>query len=420
MAVALFATLHSCNKDESQVESVPDTITSSDYQFNTANKKFTPGDSVKVQIASPTGVRLVYNYLVRTDKPDSLINVYYAPAGDNNDVSYAIPLSIFSKINMINAKGIRVMVKHDDNTSYDGMVKITSFTPPLPGLSGFPSTILPDKNNIVKVTGTAASQNGIRKIYIYDDVTGAYTKADSIIVTNDVTQYNVNYNYTYRPNARNIKIVVVDKYDLTAEKIIKMPIMPYNVFQDVLMGAQGTTTITVTNNTFFTETGTTAGSCELNANEASMDFLFYGTSSGPTFYSPSNTGNVAANFKCDGNGWVIANSSVLKATKFRVLVPGTPEIDAVYTKFNSNAIDSVTETSLFADVPVPSGSTARYTAPPAAPSTSIFNTATAYLIWVRIPRADGTFKNALIRAKDVVVASTTGLSTITFDIYVQK
>lgn len=420
VAMLAFA-LCSCSKGESTKTQTPDVITTNDYQFNTATKKFTPADSIQAQVASGYGVKYIYNYLVREGSPDTLINIFYNTDPKGGTTSFGISRSVFSNIKMANARGIRLLVKHNDNTSYEGWIKLTTFTPPLPSLSGFPATLFPDQNNTVFIAGFASSQNGIKKIDIYDDAQGGFSLAGTISGLNNPTTYNVNYKYTYRPNAGNIKVVVTDVFDLTAEVVIKMPILPYNTFQNVMMGAQGTSTVTVTNNIFFVETGTTAGSCEIAANEATMDFLFYGTSNGPTFYSPSNTTNVAANYKCNGVGWTIGNSAVLKATKFKVLVPGSAsEIDNIYAKFNANNFSDLTDDGFFAGVAVPTGSTARYTPQPTAPTSSIFNTTDAYLIWVRIPKADGTFKNCLIKAKEAVAAATTGLSTIKFDIYVQK
>lgn len=417
----LVLALSSCSKEDAAKTQAPDVITSNDYQYNTATKKFMPVDSIQAQVASQYGVKYIYNYLVREGSPDTLVNIFYNTNQTSNTTNFGISRTLFSNINMTNARAIRLLVKHNDNTSYEGLIKLSAFTPPLPSMSGFPTTLLPDQNNIVQITGTAASQNGIKKIDIYDDAQGNYTLAGTITGLNNPTSYGVNYKYTYRPNAGNIKVVVTDLFDLTASVVIKMPILPYNTFQNVMMGAQGTSTVTVPNNIFFVESGTTAGSCEIAANEAAMDFLFYGTSNGPTFYSPSNTSNVAANYKCNGTGWTIGNLSALKTTKFRVLVPGSsPEIDNIYTKFNANNISDLTDNGFFAGVPAPTGSTARYTPQPTVPTASIFNTTDAFLIWVQIPKADGTFKNCLIRAKEAVAAATTGLSTIKFDIYVQK
>lgn len=416
-------TICSCKKSYNPPQDIKtgSNIITQEYTYNTATKKFTPTDDIKIDINSPVSVRLIYHYLMREGRPDSIISTFYDSTGNNNSFSITLPASRFADINMSNATGIRMMIKHTDNSYDEKMVKITSFTPKMPELSGFSETITPDDNDQLQLTGTAYSENGIKRIDILDDATGSFTVAHSITNLNNEQNYNLNYIYTYRPNARNLRIVVVDNFDLAATVTIRMPVLPYEVYQDVNMGAQGTASVTVNNNIFFAETGTTLGSCEIPANEAAMDFLFYGTGSGPTFYSPANTTNVAANFRCNGTGWTIGNTAALKATKFRVLVPGSSAaVDNVYAKYTANAIDNLDNDGLFEGIAIPSGSTARYTAPPAEPTTGIFNTTTAYLIWVRIPKSDGNFRNCLLRAKEAVVASATGLSTVKFDILVQK
>lgn len=419
----LFVTMHSCKKSYN----IPDDIrvdtdvATQDYTYNTATKKFTPTNDITINVNSTVGVRLIYSYLMREGRPDSILNIHYDSTGNNKSFSITLPASKFANINMSNATGLRIMIKNTDNTYDEKIVKITSFTPKMPELKGFAQTLTPDDNDKVRITGTAYSENGIKRIDILDDANGNFTVAHSIGNLNNAQNYNLDYTYTYRPNAGNLRILLVDNFDLTATVTIKMPVLPYEVYQNVNMGAQGTSSVTIPNNIFFAETGTTLGSCEIPANEATMDFLFYGTSSGPTFYSPSNTANVAVNFRCNGTGWTIANSAALKATRFRVLVPGSAtEVDNVYAKYTANTIDNLNDDGLFAGIAVPSSSTVRYTAPPTAPTTSIFNTTTAHLIWVRIPKSDGSFRNCLISAKEVVAASTAGLSTIKFDILVQK
>lgn len=411
-----------CTKTDSNVKGVPDEVTSVEYEYNTATKKFTPEGDVTAQIISPTGVRHIYSYLIRSDAPDSLVNIHFASdASTAGNTNLVIPASLFANINMSSVTGIKLMIKHLDNTSHEDFIKVSSFTPEMPTLKNFEESIVPDDNDMVHITGDAHSSNGIVSIEIMDDSQGDYTVVHTISNLNNATDYSVDYNYTYRPNAGNIKIILTDKFDLKAEVIIRMPILPYEIYQDVMMGAQGTSNVTVNNNIFFLATGTTLGSCEIPANEATMDFLFYGTSSGPTFYSPSNTTNVARNFRCNNVPWEIANPSDLKATRFRVLTPGSStEVDNIYSNFASNSIPDLDDEGFFDGVPVPSSSTVRYIEPPGATSTSLFNTTDTYLIWVRVPGAGGSFRNALIRAKEVVAASTAGLSTIKFDIYVQK
>lgn len=414
----------SCKKEKETVTFRHDDVTAIDYEYNTATKRLSPQNNISAQIASEAGIRHIYTYLVRPNFTDTLVKIEYADETNRNNYNYSLPVEFFQNFKMQDVAGLKLIIKHLDNTSGEGRILINSFTPPLPELRNFADTLRPDDNDIVLVTGQAYSGNGIVKVDIYDDSEGSFTLVESIPVAGNATTYDLNYEYHYRPNAGNIRIVVTDVFDLTSEKIINMPILPYVVYQDVNMGAQGTASVTVPNNIFFAETGTTLGSCDIPANETKLDFLFYGTSSGPQFYSPTNTTNVAANFRCNGVGWTISTpggASALKATRFRVLVPGaSAEIDALYDKFSANEIADLNDDGFFEGIPAPSSSTARYTPRPTAPTQNIFNTTDAYLIWIRMVRDDGTFRNGLMRVKDVVAAGTAGLSTVTFDIYVAK
>jgi hypothetical protein len=280
----------------------------------------------------------------------------------------------------------------------------------------FATSVSPSLVAPTPITGTITSVTGLKRIDVYDDYQGSYVLVTSLTPTSGALTYNMNYNYTYRRRAFNIKLVAFDTDDLQTEKVIPLNInYQSNLYRDVYMTAH----TTGTNSIFFMDNGTTKGNCDLNASEPTMSFLYYGAGNGPSFYSPTNTSTVATNFKCGTTSWVVANSSSLRATRFRVLVPGTPGIDNIYAQFNAGTIDNIDDAFFAANsVAVPGGSTARFD-PVATPTTGIYNTTTAYLIWVRVPDATGgTFKNGLIRVKENT--STTGTSTTKFDIYVQK
>ncbi len=419
--LATFILLFSCKKDEatSGGSTVKDVIATKDFVYNLATKGITPDVDINANIKSEVGIKLIYSYLVRSDRTDSLVNVAYATADNQKDYTLNIPTAAFVKANMATATAIKTVIKRIDNSSNEGLIKLTSFQPPLPKLENFPVSKLPDATNQVSITGKVTSETGLNRIEILDDSQGAFSLVTTLAGLNGAKTYDVNYNYTYRANTANVKIIAYDNFNIKAEVTIRIPALPYTLYQNINMGAQGSLTVTVNNNHFFTNTGTTAGSCSLNANEETMDFLFYGISTGPAFYSPTNTATVAVNYRCNGVGWVITDISKMKATRFRVLVPGTPEVDAVYSKFNANTIVDLNETGFFNGIAVPVGSTARFD-PVNLPSASLFNLTNAYLIWVRIPKPDGTFRNCIIRAREAVAASTLGLSTVKFDIYVQK
>ena len=413
MSVLLLALVISCKKDA--IQQASGTVTAEEYTYNTVTKKLTPNTSITGEITSAAGIKLVYYYLQRNNTTDSL--VYVSNTSGESNYTFNIPVDVFDQADMTQANGIKVAVKDNNNQSFEGLVKLNAFTPELPKLEDFPETLLPDVGGApANITGKISASSGLKQIDIYDDYQGTFALVHSITGLNNAQTYNFDYDYTYRPNAKHLTIVATDSFDLHSEIVINMPVAPYTTYENVVMDAQSTGNSTI----FFENTGATGGNCDISASEATMAFLFYGSSSAPTFYSPTNTANVAKNYKCSGTSWTIADASVLRATRFRVLVPGSTGTDNIYALYNSNGIPALDD-SFFKDnsIAAPSGNTAKYDASVTS-STSTFDVTNAYLIYVRIPDADGgtTHKNALIRVKEVV--SNGGSSTVKFDILVQK
>lgn len=420
-----FVGVIACKKDSntSTGSTTKDLLTANDYVFNLATKKLTPTSTISANVKSEVGVKLIYSYLVRTGLADSLVKITYATDSNKTNLDVLIPETAFSKANMAAAASIRVVVKRVDNSSDELLLKLTSFQPPLPKLENFPVSKLPDTNSKIVITGNASSLTGLDKIEILDDSKGAFTIVTTIGNLAGAKTYAVNYSYTYRAGTANLKIIAYDTFGIKTEVQIKVPALPYALYKDVTMGSQGNSTTTVTNNHFFMSRGTTAGSCDLAANESNLDFLFYGTSTNPTFYSPTNATNIAKNYYCNGanNIWGSATDfTKLKPTRFRVLVAGDAGVDDLYTKFNANNISDLDDTGFFAGISLPSSSTSKYDNSSVTSGGTTFGTTTGYLIWARVPTttAATSYKNCLIRVKESVNAS--NVSTIKFDIYVQK
>lgn len=377
-------------------------------------------------VANLTGGNTAITGTIKSDYGIKQIDIYddykventFEQAGTINDVNSAKQYALnYAYKYRKAAQHIKVVV-----TDIYGQTSETIIAMPVdlaafkPNFVNFATSITPNLTGTTAVAGTITSVTGLKRIDIYDDYQGAYVLVSSIANLNLSVSYALNYNYTFRRRATNIKLIAVDNDDLQSEKIVPLNITyNTNIYRDVFMTAHTTGTNTI----FFVDNGTTKGNCELNASEATMSFLYYGTGTGPAFYSPTNTSSVASNFKCNNVSWVIGNASNLRATRFRVLVPGTTGIDNVYAQYNAGTIDNLDDAFFTANsVATPGGSSARFDAVAAA-TTSIFNTTTAYLIYIRIPDANGTtYKNALLRAKEAT--STTGTSTIKFDILVQK
>jgi hypothetical protein len=408
----------SCKKDKT-TSSVPDTLSSKDFIFNTANKQITPDPEIGAELSSPTGIQLIYAYLVRNNTTDSLIYIGTPTAAQQHQYPFSIPAANYAQAKMQQVKGIRILVKHLDNSSFEGMIKVTAFTPPLPKLENVPATLLPDGSGKITLTGKASSENGLKQISIYDDYQGTFALVAQIPITGSPKSQDINYAYTYRKNAANLKVVITDNFDLTAEASIKIPLKAFNFYQDITMMANGTAAAPSTNSFFVGETGTTLGSCNISGQESKVDFLGYCTSTSIyTIYTPTNTSTIAKNYKCGTLIWE-PNTADLKATRFRVLIPGTADADRIYAAYTANTITELND-DFFGSIAVPGSSTAKFDPIVANQAAAVFNLTQAYLIWIRVPKADGTFTNQLMRAKEVNIASTAALSTMKFDIMVSK
>jgi hypothetical protein len=408
--------IQSCEKDKVATSS-PDTFSTKEFTYNTATKQIGPDAAINAELASPAGVKLIYCYLVRSNTTDSLVYIGTPDEDSRSNYKFNIPTSSYAAAKLAQVTGIRVMVKHMDNTSFEGFIKVTAFTPPLPKLENIPASLLPDGTGKITVTGKASSENGLKLIEIFDDYQGTFVLVNKIDLTNNEKAYNLNYAYTYRKNAGNLKVVITDKFDLKAEASISIPLKKYETYKDLVMMANGTASAPSANSFFIGETGALLGTCNISGQEQKLDFVTYCSSTFAfTIYSPANTASIAKNYKCGTLIWEPAAAD-LKATKFRALIPGTAAADRIYAAYNANSITDL-EDAFFDGVTTPSSSTVKYDA--ALPAANAFNLTTAYLVWIRIPEADGSFTNQLLRAREVIIGSTAAVSTIKFDILVSK
>ncbi|MBB5623855.1 hypothetical protein HDE69_004943 [Pedobacter cryoconitis] len=418
MIAAGFILLNSCKKDKTAVNT-PDVLTAKAFTFNTAIGQTGPDTILNGELNSTVGIRLIYFYLMRSDKTDSLI-YRDTPAQENRNLyRFSIPAKSFSAAKLTKVTGIKVMVKHIDNSSFEGLIKMTAFTPPMPTLTDIPASILPDETGKVLIKGKANSENGLKLIEFYDDSKGAFEKADQIALTKNEKTYELSYQYTYRKNAGKIKIVITDSFGLKAEALINIPIKSYVLYKDLTMMAHGTASAPSASSFFNGETGSLLGSCSVSGQEQKVDFVTYCTTAMVfSLYSPASATTITKNYKCNTQIWEPDPAS-LKATKFRVLIPGSVEADRVYAAYNANTIIALDD-QFFEGITAPGSSTAKFDAATANQAANVFNTTSAYLIWVRVPKPDGTFTNQLLSAKSVVIGSPVAVSTIKFDILVSK
>lgn len=288
-----------------------------------------------------------------------------------------------------------------------------------PNFEGFATTITPNATGTTPITGTITSITGLKQVKIYDDYQGAYVEVADLNNLNNTLSYAFNYAYSFRKRAQHLKLIAIDKEDLQTEFIITLDYSYGSVvYRDVVMSAQGTASGGSTNSVFIADNGTVVGNCELSANEDKMAFVMYGGGSGATasmnFYSPTNTANVATNYRCNGVSWM-RGSGIFKATRFRVLTQGTTVNDKIYSDVASGDID-VMDAGYFTGIAAPSSSSV----PSYHASSQVYNITNASIIYAQIPNSAGVMKNCIIKVKELAVNATVGLSTIKFDIYIQK
>jgi hypothetical protein len=409
--------LQSCEKDKIATGSSPDSFSTKEFTYNTATKQLSPEAELNAELASPAGIKLIYCYLVRNNTTDSLIYIGTPAEDSRSNYKFTIPSTAYSTAKLTQVSGIKIMVKHLDNTSFEGFIKLTSFTPPLPKLENVPASLLPDFSDKINVTGKASSENGLKQIEIFDDYQGTFVLVNKIDLPNNDKIYNLNYPYTYRKNAGNLKVVITDKFDLKAEATINIPLKKYTLYKDLVMMANGTAAAPSASSFFFGKTGGITGTCTISGQERSLDFVTYCSSTFVfTIYSPANTTTISKNYKCNTLIWEPSVAD-LKATKFRTLIPGTADADRIYAAYNNNSITDLEDT-FFGSIAAPSSNTVKYD--PAAPAANAFNLTNAYLVWIKVPEADGTFTNQLLKAREVTIGSVAAVSTIKFDILVSK
>ncbi|AOM75755.1 hypothetical protein BFS30_00350 [Pedobacter steynii] len=419
IAVLSSMLLYSCKKDKTAVSS-PDTISTRDFSYNIATRQISPDAEINGELNSPAGIKLIYYYLVRNNIPDSLVHIGTPAEGSRNSYKFSIPTGNFGNAKMNQVTGIKMMVKHLDNTSFEGFIKVTAFTPPLPKIEDTPVSLIPDANGKIHISGKASSENGLKLIEIYDDFEGTFALAGKIDLSQNEKVYQLNYEYSYRKNAGKLKIVATDHFGLKAEALISIPLKSYALYQDLTMMANGTASAPSGSSFFIGETGSVLGSCNISGQEQKIDFVTYCSSTTAVFtlYSPGNTTTIAKNYKCGAIIWE-PNATDLKASRFRVLIPGIAAADRIYTAYNGNTITDLND-QFFEGIALPGSSTAKFDAAVANQAANTFNLTAAYLLWIRVPKADGSFVNQLLRAKEVIIGSTPALSTIKFDILVSR
>lgn len=426
VAGVLFA---SCKKDQLNNTDIANATVSADsFVFNTVTKSFSPQSTVQGKVVADQDIREIYYYLMRDSKTDSLIYIDTTLKANQKSHEFSIPVSIFASIDMPDVTGVKLMIKLRDNRTAEGIVKISSFTPSLPKLMDFPAEVdAYGIGDVVNITGKVSSEPGLKKIILEDNASGEYTVVDSRDDLNGVHELAYQADYTYRESAFMLRLTAEDVSGLSTFVEIKInfhntsePDRNYDEYDDVVMSSQGTKNDGATN-CFYFDDAEVKGTCDITStNETQLAFTIYTTTGNELkLYSPSNVSGIAKNYYCNQTAWA-PDVNQLKQTKFRVLLPGgSSEEDAIYAALNTNNITDLDDA--FFEGISNMKTTITYNSDESKASANVFNATKAYLIWVQIPETDGSFKNALIRAKSVDInVDNYRLSEITFDLLMQK
>src|SRR5690606_9968842 len=197
--------MNACSKSPDDLiandKGAADVVETKSYTYNIATKQLRPDANIQAKITAQKDISWIYTYLIREGKADSLLSILYTKdLDDKRNLDFAIEGTKFANIQMENVSGLKLMIKRADNSSDEAFIAIQSFTPPLPSWENVPSSLEPDDDDIVHVSATALSENGITKIELYDDYQGEFIKIHEVTL-NQETQYAFDYDYTYRPNA---------------------------------------------------------------------------------------------------------------------------------------------------------------------------------------------------------------------------
>ncbi len=398
--------------------------------FNTATSEFSPKPQVEGTIISPISIKTV-DFLLEREEGENIL-LYSDTANENDDKRYnfTIPMSAFSGVDMSDAKGIKVQASLAEGRSFSGFVEITPYELLIPPkFTNFPTTIVVNVpgNSVVHIIGKIEAKSGLDKIVIEDDVSGSFAVIETLADLGGVKDYSFDYDYAFGGATCNVRITAVDAFGQSvSDTVLVSSEVLYEKLENITMMAQGTSTVSA-DPCFFMEDNEAIGICDLNGRDTEIEFLFYINSRMEfNFYCPANTKNVGGGYKCNGVGW--DNSSTiddLKNTRFEVLAPGDPKIDAIYEAYRSNSITTLDD-SFFEGIPFPSRTYITYDADGSnVGDQKYFNPDSAYLIWIRVPKSGGGFKNELMRVNSVTIKGLSdvfqrGLSTINFDILIQK
>jgi hypothetical protein len=202
------------------------TLASAEFVYNVALKSFQPQATVSGSISSSINMEVIYYYLQREGKQDTLIQVDFPADENRRDYKFEVKAVSWAGISLATVKGLKLLCVQVNDASFDKVIKISYFDPNAPVITGLPDNITPALTGTTAISAKATTETGLSKIYISDNRNGNFEALDSM-TTNGAKEYTINYNYTYGDGAGQLKVTAVDIYGLKTDKVIQFTNIPF-------------------------------------------------------------------------------------------------------------------------------------------------------------------------------------------------
>src|SRR4051812_40112398 len=107
-------------------------VTSPDFVYNVALKGFQPQTSVSGALNASINMEVIYYYLQRENKQDTLIQVDFPADENRRDYQFEVKAVSWAGINLSGVKGLKLLCVQDNNASFEKIINITYFDPNAP------------------------------------------------------------------------------------------------------------------------------------------------------------------------------------------------------------------------------------------------------------------------------------------------
>jgi hypothetical protein len=201
-------------------------LESAEFIYNVALKSFQPQATVSGNISSSINMEVIYYYLQRDGKQDTLIQVDFPADENRRDYRFEVKEVSWAGIGLTTVKGLKLLCVQNNDASFEKVIKISYFDPNAPVITGLPDNLTPSLTGTTAITAKATTETGLSKIYISDNRNGNFEALDSM-AANSAKEYTINYNYTYGDGAGQLKVTAVDIYGLKTEKVIQFINIPF-------------------------------------------------------------------------------------------------------------------------------------------------------------------------------------------------